>query len=49
MQHFSLTKAEALPTGMLRTIYRVSDGPTAAGETPAAYDDVREHVPGASE
>lgn len=45
MQHFSLVSAEALPTGMLRTIYRPSSGPTAAGETPAASEDARQHVP----
>lgn len=44
MQHLSLVSAEALPTGMLRTIYRPSLGPTAAGETPASYEDAREHV-----
>ena len=47
MQHFSLVTAEALPTGMLRTIYRAAAGPTADGETPAAYEDAVEHLPGA--
>ncbi|GAA2175608.1 dihydrofolate reductase family protein [Agrococcus versicolor] len=46
MQHFSLVKAEALPTGMLRTIYRAAAGPTAGGRTPAAYEDAAEHLPG---
>ncbi len=45
MQHFALVHAEALPTGMLRTIYRPSPGPTAEGETPAAYEDAKQHVP----
>lgn len=47
MQHFTLERAEALPTGLLRTIYRVAQGPTAAGETPASYDDAAQHLPGA--
>ncbi|MFC7432047.1 MULTISPECIES: dihydrofolate reductase family protein [unclassified Agrococcus] len=46
IQHFSLVRADALPTGMLRTIYRVSQGPTAHGETPASYDDAAQHLPG---
>ena len=44
MQHLALVSAEALPTGMLRTIYRPSPGPTADGETPTADEDATPHV-----
>lgn len=44
MQHLALVHAQALPTGVLRTIYRPSSAPAAAGETPAATEEARERV-----
>ncbi|QCR20237.1 dihydrofolate reductase family protein [Agrococcus sp. SGAir0287] len=43
-QHLSLVSADALPTGMLRTIYRPAPDPSAGGDAPATYEDATPHV-----